>query len=136
MLVVVAEFVAAAHRHHVLVDIVFVAALGAFGGACGGAAFVAAAVLAAAAPAPAAIAVAALVGVAVLIVLGFGSLGFGAQQRLTVGHRYLVVVGMDFAERQETVAVAAILDKGGLQRWFDARHTRQIDVSLELLLVL
>ena len=97
---------------------------------------VAAAMLAAAAPAPAAIAVAALVGVAVLVVLGFGSLGLGAQQRLTVGDRDLVVVGMDFAEGQETVAVAAIFDEGGLKRRFDARHARQIDVSFELLLVL
>ena len=97
---------------------------------------VAAAVLAAAAPAAAAIAVAALVAVAVLIVLGFGCLGLGAQQRLTVGDRDLVVVGMDFAERQETVAVAAIFDEGGLKRRFDARHPRQIDVSFELLLVL
>ena len=100
------------------------------------AAFVAAAMLAAAPPPPAATAVAALVAVAVLVVLGFGRLGLGAQQRLTVGDRDLVVVGMDFAERQETVAVSAIFDEGGLKRRFDARHPRQIDVSFELLLVL
>ena len=42
---------------------------------------------------------------------------------------------MDLAEGEEAVAVAAILDKGGLERGFDPRHLRQIDVSLELLLV-
>ena len=77
-----------------------------------------------------------LVAVAVLVIFGFGSLGLGAQQRLPVGHGDLVVVGMDFAERQETVTVAAIFDEGGLQRRFDARHPRQVDVSFELLLVL
>ena len=77
-----------------------------------------------------------LFGFDVLIVILFSSLGLGAQERLTVGHRDLIVVGMDFAEGQETVTVAAILDEGGLKRRFDARHTRQIDVSLELLLVL
>ena len=115
---------------------VIVRNLGCLGSICGGAAFVASAMLAATTPAPAATTVAALVGVAVLIVFGFGSLGLGAQQRLTVGDRYLIVVGMDFAERQETVAIAAILDEGGLKRWFDARHARQVDVSLELFLVL
>ena len=92
---------------------------------------------AAAAPAPpAAIALAALVGVSLVVVLVLGGLGLGAQQRLTVGDGNLVVVGMDFAERQETVAIAAIFDEGGLERRFDARHARQIDVSFELLFVL
>ena len=38
----------------------------------------------------------------------------GLDQGLTVGDRDLVVVGMDFAEGEEAVAVAAIFDKGGL----------------------
>src|ERR1700742_1420134 len=40
----------------------------------------------------------------------------GFDQRLTVGDRNLVVVGVDFAESQEAVAIAAIFDEGGLQR--------------------
>ena len=44
----------------------------------------------------------------------------GVDQRLPVGDRDLVVVGMDFRERQEAVAVAAILDERRLQRRLDA----------------
>ena len=39
----------------------------------------------------------------------------GLDQRLTVGDRDLVVVGMDFAEGQEAVAVATVFDEGCLQ---------------------
>ena len=39
----------------------------------------------------------------------------GFDQRLTVGDRDLVIVGMDFAEGEEAVAVAAIFDEGRLQ---------------------
>ncbi len=38
---------------------------------------------------------------------------------------------MDFREGQEALAVAAIFDKGGLQRRLHARHFRKIDISLE-----
>ena len=38
----------------------------------------------------------------------------GLDQRLPVGDRDLIIVGMDFAEGQEAMAVAAILDEGGL----------------------
>ena len=38
----------------------------------------------------------------------------GLYQGLTVGDRYLVIVGMDFAERQKSMAVAAIFDEGRL----------------------
>src|SRR5690606_34562488 len=41
------------------------------------------------------------------------------DQRLPVGDGDLVIVGMDFGEGEETVAVAAIFDKGSLQRGFD-----------------
>ena len=33
------------------------------------------------------------------------------QQRLTVSHRNLIVVGMDFVEREEAVAIAAVVDE-------------------------
>ena len=39
----------------------------------------------------------------------------GLDQRLTVGDRDLVIVGMDFAEGEEAVAVAAIFDERRLQ---------------------
>jgi len=37
------------------------------------------------------------------------------DQRLTIGNWNLVVIGMDFAEGQKAVTVAAIFDKGRLQ---------------------
>ena len=37
------------------------------------------------------------------------------DQRLPVGDRNLVVVGMDFAEGKKAVAIAAVVDEGGLQ---------------------
>jgi hypothetical protein len=38
---------------------------------------------------------------------------------------------MDFGKGQETLAIAAIFHKGGLQRRLNARHLGEIDVSLE-----
>ena len=73
-----------------------------------------------------------------LVVLGgqFGARGgLLGQQRLAVGQRDLVVVGVDFVERQESVAVAAIFDERRLQRRFHARHLGKIDVALKLFLV-
>src|SRR6185312_14923969 len=46
---------------------------------------------------------------------------FFLDQRLPVGDRNLIVVGMDFAERQEAMPVAAVIDETGLQRRLDAR---------------
>ena len=37
------------------------------------------------------------------------------DQRLPVGDRNLIVVGMDFAEGKKAVAIAAVVDEGGLQ---------------------
>jgi hypothetical protein len=51
---------------------------------------------------------------ALLLGLAMGAL-FRLDQRLTVGDRDLVIVGMDFAEGEEAMAVAAILDEGRLQ---------------------
>jgi hypothetical protein len=88
----------------------------------------------AATPAPA-VAAAAL-AVLVLVFVLFGLRSFGSKQRLPVGDRYLVVVGMDFAEGKEAVTVPAIFDEGSLERRFYAGDPREIDVSFELLLVL
>jgi hypothetical protein len=57
----------------------------------------------------------------------------GLDQRLTVGDRDLIVVRVDFAERQEAVAVAAIFDERRLQRRFYARDLGEIDIAAELL---
>ena len=51
----------------------------------------------------------------------------------TVGNRDTEIIGVDFAERQETVAIAAIFDKGRLQRRFDANDFGKIDIAFELL---
>ena len=60
---------------------------------------------------------------------------FLGDQRLPVGDRNLIVVRMDFAERQEAVAIAAVVDEGRLQRRFDARYLGEIDVAAKLFAV-
>ena len=62
-------------------------------------------------------------------------LGFRLQQRLPVGERDLVVVGMDFGEGQKAVAIAAVIDEGRLQRRLYARDFREIDIAADLFLV-
>ena len=60
---------------------------------------------------------AAMAGAVLALFLGFAMGAFvGFDQRLPVGDRDLVIVGMDFAEGQEAVAVAAIFDERRLQR--------------------
>src|SRR5579885_1942168 len=73
---------------------------------------------------------------AVDLVLG-GALGafFLRDQGFAVGDRNLIVVRVDFAERQEAVAVAAVIDESSLQRRLDPRHLRQIDVATKLFAV-
>jgi len=66
-----------------------------------------------------------------LLGLAMGAL-IGLDQRLAVGHRNLIVVRMDFAEGQKAVAVAAIFDKGGLQRGLYARHFGEVDIAAQL----
>src|SRR5215469_548862 len=76
--------------------------------------------LAMAAPAQIAMARAAAAVTVFVFLLG---LAMGAlvrlDQRLPVGDRDLVIIGMDFAEGQKAVPVPAIFDKRGLQGWFD-----------------
>src|SRR5271170_6372755 len=64
-----------------------------------------------------------------LVVGGARGALFLVDQRLPVGDRDLVVIRVDFAERQEAVAIAAVVDESGLQRRLDARHLRQIDIA-------
>jgi hypothetical protein len=77
---------------------------------------------------------AAAVGAVLALFLGFAmGLFLGLDQRLPVGNRDLVVVGMDFAEGEEAVAVAAIFDEGGLERGFDPGDLGEVDISAQLL---
>jgi hypothetical protein len=55
------------------------------------------------------------------------------DQRLPVGDRDLIIVRMNFAERQEAMAIAAVIDEGRLERRFDARDFGEIDIAAELL---
>ncbi|WP_275973695.1 hypothetical protein [Bradyrhizobium sp. I71] len=57
----------------------------------------------------------------------------GLDQRLPVGDRDLIIVGMDFAEGEETVAIAAIFDEGGLERGFDPCDLGEVDIPAQLL---
>jgi hypothetical protein len=54
---------------------------------------------------------------------------FFVDQRLPIGDRDLVVIRMNFAESEEAVAVAAVIDERGLQRRLNARHFRQINIA-------
>ncbi len=67
-----------------------------------------------------------------LLGLAMGAL-VGLDQRLPVGDRDLVVIGVDFGKGQEAVAVAAIFDEGRLQRWFDPCDLGEVDVAAQLL---
>ena len=64
-----------------------------------------------------------------------GMLGLFGEQRVAVGLGDLVIVGMDFAEGEEAVAIAAIVDERRLQRRFDAGHLGEIDITFELLVL-
>ena len=82
------------------------------------------------------IAVARTAAVGAVFALLFG-LAMGAlvrlDQRLAIGDRNLIIVGVDFAEGQEAVAVAAIFDEGRLQRRLYARDLGEVDVAAQLL---
>ncbi len=69
------------------------------------------------------------------IVVAARFFGFRLQQRLTVGEGDLVVVGMDFGEGQESVAIAAVVDEGRLERRLHSRYLCQVDVAADLFLV-
>ncbi|MBB4391377.1 hypothetical protein [Bradyrhizobium sp. ERR14] len=74
------------------------------------------------------------VGAVLALFLGLAmGLFLGLDQCLTVGDRDLVVVGMDFAEGEEAVAVAAIFDEGGLERGFDPCDLGEVDIPAQLL---
>ncbi|WP_426406767.1 hypothetical protein [Bradyrhizobium ganzhouense] len=77
---------------------------------------------------------AAAVGAALAFFFGFAmGLFFGLDQCLPVGDRDLVIVGMDFAESEEAVAVAAIFNESGLKRGFDPCDLGEVDIPAQLL---
>ena len=90
--------------------------------------------LAMAAAARVAVARAAAIGSVFALFLGLamGAL-VGFDQGLAIGDRNLIVVGMNFAEGQKAVAVAAVLDEGRLQRRLYAGDLGEIDVAAQLL---
>ncbi len=69
-----------------------------------------------------------------LLFLLAGLLRLHGEEALPVGDRDLVVVGMDFAESEEAVAVAAVFDERRLKARLYPYHLGEIDISLELLL--
>jgi len=77
---------------------------------------------------------AAALGAVLALFLGLAmGLLLGFDQCLPVGNRDLVVVGMDFAEGEEAVAVAAIFDESGLERGFDPCDLGEVDIPAQLL---
>ena len=62
-----------------------------------------------------------ILGGAQALFLG-GVLGLLAKQGLAVLARDLVIIGMDFGESQEAVAIAAIIDERRLKRRLDPRN--------------
>ncbi|WP_283810242.1 hypothetical protein [Bradyrhizobium sp. Gha] len=77
---------------------------------------------------------AAALGAVLALFLGLAmGLFLGLDQRLTVGNRDLVVIGMDFAEGEEAVAIAAVFDEGGLERGFDPCDLGEVDIPAQLL---
>ena len=68
-----------------------------------------------------------------LVVVGLGELALLlGDQPFAVGDGDLIVVGVDFRERQEAVAIAAVVDERRLQRRLYARDFGEIDVAAQL----
>ena len=61
--------------------------------------------------------------------------GFLAQQRVAISLRDLIVIGVDLAEGQEAVAIAAIIDESRLKRRFYPGDLGEIDIAFELLML-
>ena len=76
------------------------------------------------------IAVVGVTGVLVVVIV-LGRMGLG-HDRVAVGGRDLVVVGVDFVEGQEAVAVAAVLDEGGLKAGLYAGDLGEVDIAAKL----
>ena len=64
-------------------------------------------------------------GLFVLFALGQG---FFLEKRLSIGDRNLIIVRMDFGEGEKAVAIAAVVDEGGLERWLYPGNFGEVDV--------
>src|SRR5512140_4035719 len=74
------------------------------------------------------------VGAVLALFFGFAMRAFvRLDQGLTIGNRNLIVIGVDFAEGEEAVTVAAVLDESRLQRRLYARDFGEIDIAAQLL---
>ena len=69
-----------------------------------------------------------------LVGLTLGACVFG-QQRFTIGGRNLIIIGMNFAESQETVTIPAIFDEGRLKGGFYARDFCEINIAAKLFFI-
>mmetsp|Transcript_18163 Transcript_18163/g.28373 ORF Transcript_18163/g.28373 Transcript_18163/m.28373 type:complete len:697 (-) Transcript_18163:5201-7291(-) len=77
-------------------------------------------------------------GLVFFLVTGLLGLGIGAffgHQGLAVGHGDLIVIRMNFREREEAMAIAAIVHKGRLKRRFNPCYFCEIDVAGKLAFV-
>ena len=79
-------------------------------------------------PTRAAVTAAAALAVGLVLVLAVRARLF-LEQRLPVGDRDLIIVGVDFGEGEKTVAIAAVVDEGGLERGLHAGHLGEIDIA-------
>ena len=78
-------------------------------------------------------AVAAAIGAILALFLRLTVRAFlGLDQGLTVGNGDLVIVRVDFAEGEEAMPVAAILDESCLERRFNPRDLGEIDIAAQL----
>ena len=57
------------------------------------------------------------------------------QQRVTILFGDLVIIGVDFAERQEPVPIAAKVHERGLKRRLHSGYFGEIDIALDLLVI-
>ena len=81
-----------------------------------------------------------VVRVEVLFVLASAQGGFFlrvgllfGEQRFAIGLGNLIIVGMDFAEGEEAVTVAAEVDESRLERGFYTGNLGEVDIALDLL---
>ena len=63
----------------------------------------------------------------------FGGFSLFGEQRVAIRLGDLVVIGVDFAEGEEPVAIAAEVDESRLKRRFDPGYLGKVDIALDLL---
>src|SRR5438067_2871278 len=64
-----------------------------------------------------------------------GVFGLLTKQRVAVRLGDLIIIGVDFAEGQEAVAVSAVIDERRLERRFYPGNLGEIDIAFELLML-